>query len=77
MRYRPAEAAARLTMPLLVCVAAHDRATPEELSRELAERAPHGLLKRYPGTHFSFYNDPDTRRTVLTDQIAFYHSRDA
>lgn len=73
MRYRPAEAAARLTMPLLVCIAADDEATPEELTREPAERAPQGRLERYPGSHFSFYNDPDTRRAVLAAQIAFYH----
>lgn len=75
MRYRPAESAARLTVPLLVCVATADQETPEELTRALAERAPRGHLRRYPGTHFTFYDDPDTRRAVLADQIAFY--RDA
>ncbi|WP_111134752.1 alpha/beta hydrolase [Micromonospora deserti] len=71
MRYRPAEAAARLTVPLLVCLATEDAETPVALSSQLAERAPHGRLKLYPGTHFSFYTDPTTRRTVATDQIAF------
>ncbi|HEX2313527.1 MAG TPA: alpha/beta fold hydrolase [Thermomonospora sp.] len=71
-RYRPAEAAARLTMPLLVCIAADDHETPEETTRQLADRAPHGELRRYEGTHFAFYNDPAIRDRVLADQIAFY-----
>ncbi|WP_106400142.1 alpha/beta hydrolase [Actinocorallia populi] len=72
MRYRPAEDAAHLTMPLLVCIAAQDRETPEETTRELAERAPHGELRRYEGSHFAFYTDPSIREEVLADQIAFY-----
>ncbi|MDO3685488.1 alpha/beta hydrolase [Micromonospora sp. C28ISP2-4] len=71
MRYRPADAAARLAVPLLVCLATDDAETPVELSSQLAERAPHGTLKLYPGTHFSFYTDPRTRRIVASDQIAF------
>ncbi|GAA4100258.1 alpha/beta hydrolase [Nonomuraea soli] len=72
MRYRPAEAAARLSCPLLVCVAADDRETPLETTRELAERAPHGELRAYPGTHFTFYTDPAFRDRVVADQIDFY-----
>ncbi|MFI6478733.1 alpha/beta hydrolase [Nonomuraea sp. NPDC050663] len=72
MRYRPAESAARLTCPLLVCVAADDRETPIETTRELAERAPHGELRAYPGTHFTFYTDPAFRDRVVADQIDFY-----
>lgn len=71
MRYRPADAAARLAVPLLVCLATDDAETPVALSGQLADRAPCGQLKPYPGTHFSFYTDPRTRRTVATDQIAF------
>jgi fermentation-respiration switch protein FrsA (DUF1100 family) len=70
MRYKPGEAAQRLAMPLLVCVAEFDRESPGELTRQLAERAPHGELRRYPGTHFDFYRDP-VRRRVLADQIGF------
>ncbi|MEV4483153.1 alpha/beta hydrolase [Micromonospora coxensis] len=73
MRYRPAEAAARLTVPLLVCVATDDTETPVELSRQLADRAPRGTIRLYPGTHFSFYTDGPTRRTVAADQITFLH----
>ncbi|MFC7545935.1 alpha/beta hydrolase [Plantactinospora sp. GCM10030261] len=71
MRYRPADAAARLTVPLLVCLATDDAETPVELSGQLAERAPYGQVKLYPGTHFSFYTQPQTRRTVASDQVAF------
>lgn len=72
MRYRPAGAAARLACPLLVCVAAEDRETPLETNRELADRAPRGELRIYPGTHFTFYTDPSFRERVVADQIDFY-----
>lgn len=72
MRYRPAEAAARLRCPLLVCAAADDHETPLETSRELADRAPHGELRVFPGTHFTFYTDPELRERVALDQVAFY-----
>ncbi|WP_312898308.1 alpha/beta hydrolase [Actinomadura kijaniata] len=69
-RYRPAPE--RLRAPLLVCIATEDHETPEETTRVLADRAPDGELRRYPGTHFSFYNDPAIRDKVLADQIAFF-----
>ncbi|MFI9533099.1 alpha/beta hydrolase [Nocardia fusca] len=72
MRYRPAESAARLRCPVLVCAAADDQETPVATSRELADAAPHGELRVYPGTHFSFYTDPAFRDTVVADQIGFY-----
>lgn len=71
MRYRPAEAAARLTCPLLVCVATEDRETPLETTKQLADRAPRGELRAYPGTHFTFYTDPAFRDRVVADQIDF------
>jgi uncharacterized protein len=70
MRYKPGEVAHRLVMPVLVCVAERDNETPEELSRQIAERAPRGEFRRYPGTHFDFYRDP-VRQRVLADQIGF------
>ncbi|GAA2417359.1 alpha/beta fold hydrolase [Nonomuraea africana] len=77
MRYRPAEAAARLTCPLLVCAAAEDRETPLETTRMLADRAPRGELRVYPGTHFTFYTDPTFRDRVVADQIDFYRQKSA
>ncbi|MFD6140375.1 alpha/beta hydrolase [Promicromonospora sp. NPDC060271] len=71
MRYHPAEAAARLRRPLLVCVAADDKETPLHLTRQLADRAPRGELRVYPGTHFAFYTDPELRERVAADQVAF------
>jgi hypothetical protein len=70
MRYRPGDEAHRLGMPVLVCVAERDLETPEELSRQIAERAPRGELRRYPVSHFDFYRDP-VRQRVLVDQIDF------
>ncbi|MFG3437590.1 alpha/beta hydrolase [Nonomuraea sp. NPDC047897] len=77
MRYRPAEAAARLACPLLVCVAAEDRETPLETTRALADRAPRGELRVYPGTHFTFYTDPGFRERVVADQIDFFRRTSA
>ncbi|WP_454194059.1 alpha/beta hydrolase [Nocardia sp. Marseille-Q1738] len=77
MRYRPAESAARLSCPLLVCVAAEDRETPLENSRELADRASNGELRVYPGTHFTFYTNPEFRDRVVADQIDFYRRTSA
>lgn len=77
MRYRPAEAAARLACPLLVCAAAEDHETPLESTRALAESAPRGELRVYPGTHFTFYTDPSFRDQVVADQIDFYRRASA
>jgi pimeloyl-ACP methyl ester carboxylesterase len=70
MRYRPGELAHRLEMPILVSIAERDLEAPEELSRQIAERAPRGELRRYPVSHFDFYRDP-VRQRVLADQIDF------
>ncbi|MGW1737962.1 alpha/beta hydrolase [Nocardia sp. NPDC001965] len=72
MRYRPADSAARLHCPLLVCAAADDRETPVSASRQLADVAREGALRVYPGTHFGFYTDPGLREIVVADQIDFY-----
>jgi dienelactone hydrolase len=63
MRYRPGEVAHRLGMPVLVCVAERDLETPAELSRQIAERAPRGELRRYPVSHFDFYREGQCLRT--------------
>lgn len=56
---------------MLVCIAAEDQATPEELTRPIAERARRGELKRYAGGHFDFYNAQHIRQQVMTDQVEF------
>ena len=73
LRYRPAADAARLRAPLLVCVAVDDTETPEAMTQELADRAPRGTLRRYPGTHFGFYSDPSVRDRALAEQLGFLH----
>jgi hypothetical protein len=70
MRYRPGEVAHRLGMSVLVSIAEDDHETPEETTRQIAERAPCGELRRYLGTHFGIYRDP-MRRQVLADQADF------
>ena len=70
MRYRPGDEAHRLRTPILVSIAERDLETPEELTRQIAERAPRGELRRYPVSHFDFYRDP-VRQRVLSDQIDF------
>jgi hypothetical protein len=71
LRYRPALDAARLRVPLLGLPSVDDTETPEATARELAERAPHGTVRRYPGTHFDFYADPSVRDRALADQLGF------
>lgn len=66
-RYRPGRLAARLAMPLLVCVCDNDTITPPGTSIEAAGRAPRGELRRYPYGHFDIYTDPQ----VKADQVAF------
>lgn len=75
MSYRPVEAAARLTAPLLVSIATEDTETLPERSRALAAAAPSASVMEYPGTHFGFYQDPALRDRVLDDQLAFLRDR--
>lgn len=70
MRLKPASAARRLAMPLLVCAATGDRETPADDAAELAAAAPRGRLIEYPVTHFEVY-DQAVQGSLLTDQVAF------
>jgi pimeloyl-ACP methyl ester carboxylesterase len=70
MRYKPSDRAGRLEIPVLVCIAKHDRESPAELARQIADNAPRGELKIYPCAHFDFYR-PDVRAQVVGDQGAF------
>ncbi|MGB2920435.1 MAG: alpha/beta hydrolase [Mycobacterium sp.] len=70
MRYRPGDVAAQLEMPVLVAVGEFDRETEEVDAAPIADRAPHGVLRRYPLGHFDFYR-PQNRERVLADQIRF------
>jgi hypothetical protein len=70
MRYRPSEAASRVSCPLLVCVGDKDIETIADSAASLAEGARCGEVLRYPITHFDFYRE-EFRRRVTADQIRF------
>ena len=70
MRYRPAEYASTLTVPLLVCGARNDKEVPAELVEQLVERAPDGRIIWYPVSHFDVYQ-PEVRARLIADQLAF------
>ncbi|KWX69046.1 alpha/beta hydrolase [Mycobacterium sp. NAZ190054] len=65
--YRPGRKAAKLPMPVLLCVCDDDVVTPPGPSVTAARRAPRGELRRYPYGHFDIYRDP----TVKADQVEF------
>ena len=68
--YSPARRAARLAMPLHVCVGDRDETTPPEPAARMAARAPQGELVRYPVGHFDIYVGEPFERAVA-DQTAF------
>jgi pimeloyl-ACP methyl ester carboxylesterase len=70
MRYKPGARAHRLAMPVLVCLAEHDRESPVELARQIADHAPHGELEIYPCAHFDFYS-PEVRVQVVGTRSTF------
>jgi fermentation-respiration switch protein FrsA (DUF1100 family) len=69
--YRPVTKAAKLAMPLLVCVCDADDTTPPAGAVAMAERAPKGELKHYPYGHFAIYHDEAAR----ADQVEFLTRR--
>lgn len=68
--YRPASKIRSLGCPLLVAVCELDLLAPPGPAVELAHRAPHGQLRRYPIGHFDLFAPPWFER-VADDQIAF------
>ena len=70
--YRPVTDAARVSCPLLVCVADCDDLTPPEPAVRVAERAPRGELLRYGCGHFDVYGGP-WHEAMVADQVAFLH----
>lgn len=65
--YRPVRHAAKLRMPVLVCVCDEDTTTPPGSSIRTAHTAPLGELRRYPYGHFEIYHDPKAK----ADQLEF------
>lgn len=70
MGYKPSDKAHQLAMPILVCMAEHDRETPADLVCQVVEQAPDGELKSYLYSYFEFYR-PEVRAQVVKDQIDF------
>ena len=68
--YRPVADAARVSCPLLVCVASCDDLTPPEPAVRLAERAPRGELREYGCGHFDVYGGP-WHDAMVADEVAF------
>ncbi len=67
---RPMKDASRITAPLLVCVATHDRITPPGPARQVAADAPRGELREYDTDHMDAYHPP-WRERIVADQIEF------
>ncbi len=68
--FSPLRQAAKVECPLLVQVCADDAITPPPPARKVAERAPRGELREYPGGHFEVYLGDHFERSI-TDQLDF------
>lgn len=69
-RYRPIDGVARISAPLLLCIADRDVLTPPGPALEVARRAPHATVARYPCQHFEIYLG-DLFEQAVADQSAF------
>jgi pimeloyl-ACP methyl ester carboxylesterase len=65
--YRPGRKAAKLKMPVLICICDTDETTPIAPALRAAKRALRAELRRYPYGHFGIYHDPQAK----ADQVAF------
>jgi uncharacterized protein len=71
--YRPAQFAAKLHCPWLVCVAEDDNIAAPAAAIEAAQSAPLGELRLYPGVnHFDVY-DGEPFEALVTDELEFLH----
>lgn len=69
--FNPGRHAERLHCPWLVCVGAADQVARPAVAIAAAERAPHGVLRVYPGVdHFDVYDGPG-HAAVIADQLEF------
>lgn len=57
VRIRPIRAAGRVRCPLLVGLGSNHSMLPARPMQRLAEQAPHGELRHYPGGHFDGFLD--------------------
>lgn len=65
--FRPVRLAARLGMPVLLCVCDADTTTPPSSTITVGRVAPRAELRHYPYGHFAIYSDPQ----VKADQVDF------
>lgn len=70
MLYKPGKVAAKIQVPVLVCIAEYDKETLSDTQRALAT-GPKAELRTYPVAHFDFYR-PDIRKKLLDEQAAFF-----
>lgn len=70
MKYKPGKVAAKIQVPVLVCIAEYDKETLSATQRALAT-GPKAELRTYPVAHFDFYR-PDIRKRLLDEQAAFF-----
>lgn len=68
--YRPARAAHRIAVPVLVVAAAHDSLIPLEAIRRTAARIPQCRLEVLPVGHFEVYRGEGFARTIAFE-VAF------
>lgn len=70
MKYKPGKVAAKIQVPVLVCIAEYDKETLSETQKALAT-GPKAELRAYPVAHFDFYR-PDIRKRLLDEQAEFF-----
>lgn len=70
MKYKPGKVAAKIKVPVLVCIAEYDKETLSDTQRALAT-GPKAELRSYPVAHFDFYR-PDIRKRLLDEQAEFF-----
>lgn len=69
-RYRPVRRAGDIAAPVLLQVGEQDGMVPLAPIEEVAARAPHAQLLRYPMDHFGCFS-PEHMGRVVADQIQF------
>lgn len=72
MKYHPGRVAAKIKVPVLICVGEFDKETQGPTQQELAS-GPKATIKSYPVAHFDFYR-PDIRKQLLKDQTDFFEN---
>ncbi|GBG35873.1 alpha/beta hydrolase [Mycobacterium montefiorense] len=62
--------AAKIKVPLLVCVSRRETLMDPRHAEDVAAAAPRGIARHYDGDHFQIYHPP-LRSELLADQTAF------